>query len=194
MGLVLAGGLSLRMGRDKGSLEFQGASLIDRAVAALQAFAEPVRVSVRRLQAAEAPYRRYTPLIDSDGVAGPAAGLLAAWEVHPAAALLVLAVDMPRVDRATLSRLVEGRAPGRLATAFRHPDGTPEPLCAVWEPRAAAAVRAAVVPGTAAPSLRRIQQSGDVAWLDPPDPSRLVSLNTPEALAAALLQESGATP
>ena len=70
MGLVLAGGLSLRMGRDKGSLEFQGASLLDRAVAALRAFTDPVQVSVRRLQADAAPYSRYAPLVDIEGVAG----------------------------------------------------------------------------------------------------------------------------
>jgi molybdopterin-guanine dinucleotide biosynthesis protein A len=73
MGLVLAGGLSLRMGRDKGSLEFQGVALVDRAVAALQAFTDPVQVSVRRIQASQAPYSPLTPLIDIEGVAGPAA-------------------------------------------------------------------------------------------------------------------------
>jgi molybdopterin-guanine dinucleotide biosynthesis protein A len=185
LGVVLAGGLSSRMGSDKGGLVFQGQALVSRAMMTLRPFVESVHVSVRRAQSFRAPYGGLPMLVDAEGVAGPAAGLLAAWEAHPAASLLVLAVDMPLVDPATLAHLVKHRISARLATAYRHPDGTPEPLCAIWEARAATALR-----GAADPSLRRILETSDVAWLEPPDPSRLVSLNTPEAFAAAESEES----
>ena len=203
VGLVLAGGLSQRMGRDKGGLRYRGRSLVERAMEALRPFSGSVHVSVRPAQAGQEPYTGLPLVLDAEGIAGPGAGLLSAWTTFPEAALLVLAVDLPRVDAATLGELVARRAPGKAATAFRHPDGTPEPLCAIWEPRMAAPLRRAaggqggLQPGGAtpqAPSLRRILEGADVAWLDPPDPSRLASLNTPEALAAAELQESTSTP
>ena len=201
VGLVLAGGLSRRMGRDKGSLAFRGSPLVELAMTALRPFAQSVQVSVRRQQVERDPYRGRPLLIDSDDVVGPAAGLLAAWAAHPAAALLVLAVDMPLVDAATLGHLVAHRSVEHVATAYRHADRTPEPLCAIWEPSARAAFRMAAAPGVplegdaspAAPSLRRILESADVSWLDAPDPTRLVSLNTPEALAAAESQESNSS-
>lgn len=218
VGIVLAGGFSRRMGRDKGEIAFRGRPQADRAASLLRPFTGSVRVSVRQDQATQAAYRGLRPVVDIDGVAGPAAGLLAAWQAHPGAALLVLAVDMPLVDAATIDRLVARRAPGCLATAYRHPDGTPEPLCAIWEPGAEPLIRAAAFPAPAptptsapapapaptsartltpptaeGPSLRRILESASVAWLDAPDTTRLVSLNTPEALAAAEMQESNSS-
>jgi molybdopterin-guanine dinucleotide biosynthesis protein A len=195
------------MGRDKGGLAFRGRPLVGRALDALQPFAPSVRVSVRRGQAEGASYTGLPLLVDAEGMAGPAAGLLAAWDACPEAALLVLAVDMPLVDAGVLGHLLAQRAPARAATAFRHPNGIPEPLCAIWEPRAEAAVRSAAAQGAAgpgrvdgpakvskaAPSLRRILEAADVAWLEAPDPGRLVSVNTPAALAAAESEESNSS-
>jgi hypothetical protein len=62
------------------------------------------------------------------------------------AAWLALATDMPRVDAALLE-LVAARDPGRLATAFRHADGTIEPLCTIYEPAARAVLEARVGAG-----------------------------------------------
>ena len=120
---------------------------------------------------------------DEGNVAGPAAGLLAAWIRHPGHALLVLAADLARVTPALLDQLVTGRrADGRIATAFRHRNGIPEPLCAIWEPAAAAAIRGARSPN--APSLRRLLEAADAELLEPQWPGQLDSINTPEELAA----------
>lgn len=180
-GLVLAGGHSRRMGRDKGALRHAGEPLVRRAVRLLSGFCVDVRVSVRAAQAGEAPYADLPLVVDADTVAGPAAGLLAAWDEAPDIALCVLAADLPRVDAALLEQLVAARDAAALATAFTHADGTPEPLCTIWEP----AARAALVepePGEGV-SLRRVLERGPARLVAAPDPDCLESVNSPEDLA-----------
>ena len=171
------------MGTDKGALELDGRTLVERAVMRLDPFCEAVCVSVRQSQVDGEPYRRLRLVVDEGNVVGPAAGLLAAWIRHPGHALLVLAADLARVTPALLDQLVTGRrADGRIATAFRHRNGIPEPLCAIWEPAAAAAIRGARSPN--APSLRRLLEAADAELLEPQWPGQLDSINTPEELAA----------
>jgi molybdopterin-guanine dinucleotide biosynthesis protein A len=60
----------------------------------------------------------------------------------------VLACDLPFLDAATLDALIAGRDLERDATAFRSShDGLPEPLCAIYEPRARAAIAAHLAGG-----------------------------------------------
>jgi molybdopterin-guanine dinucleotide biosynthesis protein A len=132
------------------------------------------------------------PATDSAGPAtpsaGPATGLLAAAARFPHAAWLVVAVDLLRLDAETLECLVSSRRPERAATAFRHADGTIEPLCTIWEPAGIAAVReaaGAAAGGARTPSLRQILDALAVAFVNPPDAARLASANSPEAFAAA---------
>jgi molybdopterin-guanine dinucleotide biosynthesis protein A len=179
LGLVLAGGQSRRMGTDKGRLESGAVTETERSIGLLAPFCTSVRVSVRADQAALEPYRRLPLVIDAGDVSGPAAGLLAAWSQHPDRALLVLAVDMLHVDEALLGELVSRRDAARAATAFRHPDGLYEPLCTIWEPRAAPRVRQECQPGAPA-SLSRLLSALDVLALAPPDGARLGSANSPQ--------------
>lgn len=182
VGLVLAGGLSRRMGADKGALGLDGQSLTERALMRLEPFCAVVCVSIRTVQVAAEPYRRLKTVVDDGSVVGPAAGLLAAWQEYAGRALLVLAADLAQVSPALLAALVAGRqADGRLATAFRHPNGIPEPLCAIWEPAAQASILASDMPGS--PSLRHLLETGPARLLEPEWPGQLTSINTPEQYA-----------
>jgi molybdopterin-guanine dinucleotide biosynthesis protein A len=175
-GLVLAGGQSLRMGRDKGSLSYRGEPQATRAWRMLAAVCGDAYVSIREVQAALPTYRELPLIVDDDLESlGPAAGLLAAWKRRPDVAWLVLATDLPFVDTELLRELIDGREPKRLATAFRHPDGVPEPLCAIWEPRACEALRERVRSGDR--SLRRLLTTATVALIDADDPRRLASVD-----------------
>src|SRR5690606_10594799 len=99
---------------------------------------------------------------------------LGAWSRRSDLAWLVVAADLALVDRETLAVLIAARDSTKDATAFRHADGTPEPLCTIWEPRARPAVE-----GAPHGSLRALLAGGNVAFAVPPDPERLVSVNTP---------------
>jgi molybdopterin-guanine dinucleotide biosynthesis protein A len=187
-GLVLAGGRSRRMTTDKALIDYGQGTQLDRAMTMLASLGIPACVSVRADQADEPVRARYPQLIDRHVEAGPSAGILAALAHDPAAAWLVLACDLPFLDEETLRRLIAGRVPSRLATAFRSAhDGLPEPLCAIFEPEARAPLSEAVQSGRTCP--RAFLRRSEVALLDLPRVEALDNVNTPDerhAAAAAL--------
>ena len=105
-------------------------------------------------------------------------------EAHPEAAWLVAACDLPFLDAPTLAALVGGRDRLRIATAYRSAhDGLPEPLCAVWEPRARQRLLQAAGLGMACP--RRVLRESRPRLLDLADPRALDNANTPAEYEAA---------
>ena len=183
-GLVLSGGRSTRMQRDKALLDYAGQTQLERAVALLQGITPSVSVSVRPDQVDDPLRARFAQVVDGPDVQGPAAGILAAQQADPSAAWLVLACDLPLLDAATLAALVSGRDASRLATAFRSShDGLPEPLCAIWEPASGPALLQFVAGGRNCP--RKFLLQHDTLLLDQPKPEALDNVNTPDELRAA---------
>ena len=143
----------------------------------------PGVVSVRPDQRADPARARYPQVVDAHEGIGPIAGIAAAQALHPDAAWLVLACDLPFLDGRTLQYLLEHRAPERVATAFRSShDGLPEPLCAIFEPGSAAAIRATSA-GKSCP--RKFLIRSDPLLLEQPEPRALDNINTPEEYGAA---------
>jgi molybdopterin-guanine dinucleotide biosynthesis protein A len=174
-GLVLAGGRGTRLARDKGSLDYHGVAQARWAFELLAGLCGERFVSVRRAQLALPAYRDLATIADEEPSAGPASGLRAALRYAPSAAWLVVAADMPLLDRPTLARLVAERDAAALATAYCHADGTPEPLCAIFEPRLAGHLTA---PDNEI-SLRRLLAAGPSRLLPVADEHVLASVNTP---------------
>jgi len=152
VGVVLAGGASRRMGRDKAALAVDGETLAARAarrllgVCARVAIADGGRGLVPGL-----------PCLPDAPAPGPAAGILGAARAWPGHPLLVLACDLPRVSEALLRELVRRLPAGDAGTAADPDWVVPrwerglEPLCALYRPAALAALAAAVERGIAAP-------------------------------------------
>lgn len=184
-GLVLAGGRSTRMGRDKAALEFGGRSQLARAFGLLEPLVARCFVSVRADQRDDPLRAGFPQVVDLPNVpAGPIAGIRSAQLAHPEAAWLVVACDLPRLDAATLQHLIARRDPARIATTYRSShDGLPEPLCAIWEPASAGALAAHVAAGRNCPRKFLIQ-SGTLL-LDAPNAHSLDNMNTPADFAAA---------
>ncbi|HTY49550.1 MAG TPA: NTP transferase domain-containing protein [Steroidobacteraceae bacterium] len=184
-GLVLAGGHSSRMQRDKATLSYHGRSQLEWAVDLLRAQLARVCVSVRSDQLADPARARFDCIPDTLSNAGPIAGIVAAQFRHPEAAWLVVACDLPFLDAATLAFLLAHRDPRRQATAFRSShDGLPEPLCALYEPASAPAIAAHVAGGQTCP--RKFLRRADALLLDEPNPRALDNINTPDEHGAAL--------
>jgi molybdopterin-guanine dinucleotide biosynthesis protein A len=178
-GLVLAGGASRRMQRDKAELHYHHQPQLQRAVELLQAHCVHAFVSVRADQQQDALRARWSLIVDGHADAGPLAGIAAAQALHPDIAWLVIACDLPQLDHQSLNYLLQQRDPTSLATAFRGPvDQQPEPLCAIWEPASAEAVRAAIAADQL--SLRKVLKQGKVHLIDAPEPAALNNVNTPE--------------
>jgi molybdenum cofactor guanylyltransferase len=190
--LVLAGGRSTRMGRDKAALDYSGRSQLERAVELLQPLAASVHVSVRADQSSDPLRSRFPQIVDHDSVEGPAAGIHAAQLHDAGAAWLVVACDLPQLDPATLQYLIAHRDTSRTATAFRSShDGLPEPLCAIYEPASAPALESLLASGRNCP--RKFLINSDTLLLDQPTPEALDNVNTPDELAA-VRERAGIAP
>jgi len=175
-GLVLTGGRSTRMKRDKATLVYDGEAQLERAWRSLEPHTVQCFVSVRADQAHDPLRARYPQIHDRLENAGPAAGILAALETHADAAWLVLACDLPFVGPATLATLVAGRDSARIATAYRSAhDGLPEPLCAIWEPASRAGLAAEVAAGRGCP--RKFLLRTEPKLLDLPQAGALDNVN-----------------
>jgi len=188
--LILAGGSSSRMQRDKAALAYLGQSQLDRAFDLARRHVPRVFVSVRAAQAADPMRARHPLIVDSvdgegPGVEGPIVGIRSAFAAYPAAAWLVMACDLPFLSDVALSQLLRERDAAGLATAYRSVhDGLPEPLCAIWEPRSAAALASYQATGGSCPRKFLIRQAARL--LEPEDPRALDNVNTPEEYAEAL--------
>jgi len=199
-GLILAGGLSARMQRDKAALTYLGKSQLDRVFELASRHLSKVFISVRAEQT-EDPARAGKPqIVDTVAGGGPIVGIRSAFAQHPEAAWLVLACDLPFLTDRTLTHLLAARDPLRIATAYRSThDGLPEPLCAIWEPAAAQALAAHQAAGRTCP--RKFLIGSDTQLLEPLEPRALDNINTPEeyidagrALDAGPRAGSGSNP
>jgi molybdenum cofactor guanylyltransferase len=183
-GLVLAGGRSTRMQRDKASLEYAGRSQLARAMELLAPLVVRAFVSVRPDQVHEPLRAAYDTITDLQPGLGPLAGIQAALASHPAQAWLVLACDLPFLSTATLTHLIARRAPARLATAYRSQfDGKPEPLCAVYEPASRGPIQAWIEQGHNCP--RAWLSAAEAELLDLPEARALDNVNTAQEYLAA---------
>ncbi len=190
-GLVLAGGESRRMGRDKGAVPFGGEPQVRRAWRLLNNLCVRTYVSVRAAQVGEPAYSGLPLILDDAGRGGgPAAGLSAAWRRYPEVAWLALATDMPLVDASVVGELLRARDPARFAAAFRQADGTLQPLCAIWEPAARPEIEARIAAGDR--SLRRVLETAPIAETFASEPDRLCGVNTAAELASAERREAEA--
>lgn len=137
-GLVLAGGKSRRMKKDKSRLKFNGEEQSVFVYRLLEQFCSRVFLSCRKNQKLSAGQKKLSLICDLKKFegAGPLTGMLSAMSRYPKSGWLVMACDLPFVDDKTIRRLLDGRDPKKIATAFRGHENLPEPLCAIYEPAA----------------------------------------------------------
>lgn len=175
------------MGRDKALLVRDGRSQLDYVATLLETVTNRVFVSTRQEQKNDTERSRFAQIVDRyDGI-GPVAGILSAMDAHPGVSWLIVACDLPNIDQATLEYLLDNCSAEQPFTAFRSSyDGLPEPLCAVYRPGCDAIVRQFVDDGIVCP--RKILIRSDTHLLEQPDPRALDNVNTPDDLAASVLE------
>lgn len=119
-GVVLAGGLSRRMGRqDKGLLLFKQKPLVSYALAAMAPLTDELFISANRNQES---YRQLGYPVLDDGNSdfnGPLAGILAAMQAAQQPILLVTPCDSPLMETRHVLRLLNGlNQDAEIAVAF----------------------------------------------------------------------------
>jgi len=151
-GLILTGGRSSRMGRDKGTLVYHQTDQYHHLYDLLNRFCVKTFFSCREDQKAI----RATGgdcIQDSVDCGGPFNGILSAHKAFPEAHWLVVAVDLPFITEVTLSRLTENRDAEKTATVYQSESGWPEPLAGIWEAKGLAmALKEVLATGISSPS------------------------------------------
>ena len=180
-GLVLVGGQSNRMGKDKSALDYHGVPQSQYSFDLLSEFLPKVFYSVKSNNSA------YSPAIsDQLDTKGPINGILSAMRTYPDKSWLVLACDLPLIDRQTIERLIAARNIEKYATAMAtKKTGLPEPLVAIWEMNARdALIEHHVVNEKGCP--RKFLLNNDIQLVYPDTDQELFNANNPEELEEAM--------
>lgn len=190
-GLILAGGRSQRMKRDKAWLGYGGRPQIARIYAEMEEVCAKVFVSCRPEQwdfSEDSEERRFIDqaMILHDRLVGfgPLGGILSAMLTYPEAAFFVAAVDMPFIRREDVRALLGARNPAKAGTCFINPENElVEPLCAIYEPKARWPLLEALGRGFLCP--RKIVAGLDVIKVSPLDPMTVANINHPAEYESA---------
>lgn len=174
-GLVLVGGKSERMGTDKSSLEYFGTNQREHLYNLLQKnIAGEVYISSRK----EQDFNHQNIIPDTFVGLGPIGGICSAFMQHPNNAFLVVATDLPFVDKKLLQLLISKRNPAKIATTFIGKNNPfPEPLITIWEPKSYPIILQYLSMGYSCP--RKVLINSDVELISI-DEDYLRNINTPE--------------
>jgi molybdopterin-guanine dinucleotide biosynthesis protein A len=186
--IVLAGGRSARFGRDKLAEAIDGRPLLDHAIRSVRVVATDV-VVVAAPGAIPALPPGVSLAHDAVAFEGPLAGLAAGLTALGANVdrVIVVAGDMPTLEPAVLSRLIDALGPA-VEAAVLEVSGEPVPLpMAVRPGEAARTARHLLDTGErrlrALPSALRSEVIAEAIWrVDDPDGATLRDIDSPADL------------
>ena len=177
-GLVLAGGKSQRMGEDKGTINYHGKAQREYMAEQLNEFCSQTYISCSSINGFDPP-SNFELLSDKLIGLGPFGAILSAFQFDPNKAWLVVACDLPLLDRPTLTQLVQHRNPSKIATTFNSPiNEFPEPLITIWEPKSYQHLLLFLNQGYSCP--RKVLINSEIELLTAKSPEALKNVNTPE--------------
>ena len=191
--VILSGGGSRRMGRDKAALPWKGSTFLQSLIDRYSALG-PVAVSV------DAPGRfAFTgaaELVDAFPGRGPLNGLVSGFSEAETREIFLTAADLPLGEAALARRLAEARG-GADACVLRFGAKGIEPLFAVYGRGCLAAATAALKAGER--SFLRLLRGLSVRYVEPAevpgfDLARILrNVNTPEDYEELIKTEEGRT-
>lgn len=186
--MILAGGRSLRMGRDKLPLTVGGVPLVERVHNALAVHCEEVLVVGREDVLPAIQAARYVPDL-RPGRAGPLAGMEAGMEAARCRRVFVAAGDMPFLPKGLVGHLLDRLGDSDARAVVPRYDGL-HPVCAAYDRGILPEVRAALDEGVRA--VRQfLERLEGVLYVDEGlrnfgDPDvYLMNVNSPEDLERA---------
>ena len=175
--LILAGGASQRMGQDKSQLVYYDDPHELHMAKLCQSLGLETYLSKRLTETDQ--LHGFPVLVDRFIGLGPFGAICSAFLKEPDTAWLVLACDLPFMDRATLEKLIAHRSPGHFATAIKSAAKEfPEPLVTIYEPKAYPRLLAMLTQGVTC--ARKFLINSHVQHLVLQDDRPLSNVNTPE--------------
>lgn len=178
-GLVLAGGKSTRMGTDKGLLEFHGKSQRNFTIELLENLNIKTFLSIRKEQNI-----KDTHIVEDVFLGlGPFGAICSAFQQNPNTAWLVIATDLPFVDKNIIKLLLQKRNPSKIATAIQgNSKQFPEPLITIWEPKSYPILLNYLAQGISCPRKVLINNDVEIVKIDD---NFIRNINTPDEFEAA---------
>nr|BFF39321.1 hypothetical protein BACY1_11260 [Tenacibaculum mesophilum] len=180
-GLVLIGGKSTRMGRDKSELLYYKKPQKEHVKELLENNNLETFYSVRDLSTSP---ETTNEIHDTFLNLGPFGGICSAFQKNPNSAWLVMATDIPFVNNELIQLLLQKRNPSKIATTVKGKNKEfPEPLITIYEPKAYGKLLAYLAQGYSCP--RKMLINSDVEIIEVDD-NLIRNINTPEDYKEAI--------
>jgi cyclic pyranopterin phosphate synthase len=181
-GLVLTGGKSERMKRDKALISYHGVPHALYLSNVLGKFCDDVYVSARSGQWENTALADLPVIEDQPGSTGPIAGILSAMEKFPEANWIVVACDLVYFNEETVEKLLSSYDPEKVAVAYRNSEKDfPEPLCTLYTPKAREIFRMTASEEITCPV--KVLKKADVTVLSQTGNVNLANVNTTQEYA-----------
>jgi molybdopterin-guanine dinucleotide biosynthesis protein A len=176
-GLVLVGGKSTRMGKDKSELNYFGKPQKEFAKQLLENNNLETYYSVQNSSENE------NEISDKFINLGPFGGICSAFQKNPNSAWFVLATDVPFVDAEIIQFILKHRNPSKVATAIKGKNKEfVEPLITIYEPKAYPILLQYLAQGYSCPRKMLINSNVEIVEIDD---DFIRNVNTPEEFEKA---------
>ena len=171
-GLVLVGGKSTRMGKDKSQLNYYGKPQKEVAKDLLE------KNNLETFYSVQKDAGNPNEIHDTFLNLGPFGGICSAFQKDPNSAWLALATDVPFVNNELIQFLLEKRNPSKVATAIKGKGNQfVEPLITIYEPKAYPILLQYLAQGYSCPRKMLINSDVEIVEVDA---NFIKNVNTPE--------------
>ncbi len=179
--LILAGGKSQRMGHDKSEINYRGKSQSEYMHDLCVACGLDTYYSRAQDHASDSPQVIKDRFVNM----GPLGAICTAFMKDRHSAWLVIACDMPFVNKDAVERIIEARNPSRYATSYsKAMDVFPEPTFTIYEPKSYQRMMEFISLGYTCP--RKVLINSDIKKVVATDEKILSNINTPQEKQEAL--------
>lgn len=180
--LILAGGKSKRMGRDKALIERpDGIRQLDHIITLARSISPDILISTNSPEIVPSGDPILPDLNPGDG---PLGALASFHHAHPDESVLLIGCDLFLLDGATVDQLIDAHNSDQTATCFKSRiDARPEPLCSIYESTSLAKVSQALDKNDYC--ARHFLESLEPKTLELSNPVALDNANTPADLEEA---------
>ncbi len=173
-GLILSGGKSTRMGKDKGLITYHKLPQISHLTNLLTPFCNEVFISAKY----KTDYPSHQVIEDQYDFESPLNGIISALVQYPESAWLVIACDMPLIDTESIEYLIKHRTHGSTAVCYQNQESEVEPLFSIWEPHSLLPLQNFQIKGGQSP--KKFLATHNVNLVSPVDYMILMNINTTE--------------
>ncbi len=175
-GLVLVGGKSRRMGQDKALLTLQGATMITHAANLLKSCHLEVFVSCNKSQK-DIFQSEYSLIIDQFDNIGPIGGIYSALNHDQNCDWLVMACDMPKIDKPAIELLIQAHQTNQITTFKGDQKVFPETTITIYPKTIIGAIKYAIDHNDY--RLQKLLKKHNTYFIKPSHSNLLMNVNDP---------------